>query len=61
MSKRPFAQPLSYDDIKNSLERHISHEAGKQLLVNLMSAGDVAVTYAKLNLKCKVSLSLQPL
>lgn len=58
MSKRPCPKELSYDDIKNSLERHTSYEAGKQMLVVLMSAGEVAVTSAKLSLKCKVRLTL---
>ena len=36
----------------------MSYEAGKQLLVNIINADDVAVTYAKLSLKCMVRLTL---
>lgn len=38
--------------MKNSSERHTSHEAG------LMNADDVVVTYAKLSTKRKVSPNL---
>lgn len=58
MSKRLRPQSLSYDDIKNSPERHTSYQTGKQLLANLMNAGDVGVAYAKLSLKCTVCLDL---
>lgn len=58
MSKKRSPQPLTYDNIKNSLERHTSHEEGKLLLANLMNTGEVAVTSAILSLRCKVRLNL---
>ncbi|KAH7711796.1 Protein PCAF-1 [Aphelenchoides avenae] len=54
MSKRLCSKPLGFDDIKNSLERHTGYEAGKQLLVDLMNRGDIAATFVKLSLKCKL-------
>ncbi|KAH7711790.1 MIZ zinc finger family protein [Aphelenchoides avenae] len=53
MSKKRALHSLSYDDIVNSSER-VSYEEGKLLLVNLMQAGDAAITSAKLSLKCKL-------
>ncbi|KAH7695383.1 MIZ zinc finger protein, partial [Aphelenchoides avenae] len=53
MSKRPCPQQLCYDDIKDSAQR-IGYEAGKQLLANLLNAGELAPTSAKLRLKCKL-------
>ncbi|KAH7706659.1 Protein HSR-9 [Aphelenchoides avenae] len=54
MSEKLRPQPLRYGDIKNSPERHLSQEAGKRLLVNLMNGGEIAPTAFKLRLRCKL-------
>ncbi|KAH7708834.1 hypothetical protein AAVH_23904, partial [Aphelenchoides avenae] len=45
-------QKFGYDEILNSPERHLSHDAGKQLMTEIMNSGGVASPDAKLSLKC---------